>query len=112
VFPVRYEHHLHIKSKAISVTDREGPQVRRCRGSHIVILKDDCEVVGLTRLPHFSVNLLYLKKEKQLKILRQTEISALKRALKTTHQWVYMEDEDGMFAGPPSGGELQRRLQE
>jgi hypothetical protein len=54
VLPVRYKHHLHIKSKAISVAGSGGLQdcekltIPHCPDSR---LTDDDEVFSLTRLP-------------------------------------------------------------
>jgi hypothetical protein len=38
VFPVRYEHHIHIKSKAVPVTGRGGPWVYFLSGTNIIYI--------------------------------------------------------------------------
>jgi hypothetical protein len=55
VFPVRYEHHLHIKSKTLRVTGCGGPWgSEMLRIPHYLEnrLTDGSEVVSLTRRPH------------------------------------------------------------
>jgi hypothetical protein len=62
VFPVRYEHHLHIECEAIPVTGRGGLQ--RCemlRIPHFVDnrLIDDGEVVSLMHRPSTTLHELF-----------------------------------------------------
>jgi hypothetical protein len=47
VFPVRYEHHLHIKSKAIPVTGSGGPYCETSRLPHCLDNRLTAAVVSL-----------------------------------------------------------------
>jgi hypothetical protein len=47
VFTVRYEHHLHTKSKDIPITGSEGPYVFPVRYEHLHIKSNAITVTGL-----------------------------------------------------------------
>jgi hypothetical protein len=55
MFPVRYEHHLHIKSKAISVTARGGLYVRFLRYEHHLNIKKSKAIPVIGRGGHRAV---------------------------------------------------------